>query len=135
MVSWLSPADVDSLSEVALDGHATKLALAGGGTPIIFARFDPIKSEQNNQYPYNRIPAQTCLVEYGGKMPAVSQGAASSVIESDGTLIRPVPFDVLSGDLFTLGDSPEDYACIVLSVDPPQLGLQKAWFKVRVGEQ
>lgn len=135
MGSWLSPADVDSLSEVALDGHATKLALAGGGTSIIFARFDLVKSEQNNPYPYNRIPAQLCLVEYGGKMPTVSQGSASSVIESDGTLVRPVPFNVLSGDLFTLGDAPEDYACIVLSVDPPELGLQRAWFKVRMGEQ
>lgn len=135
MVSWLSANDVEELTGVSLDGHATKIAVAGGGTSIVFARWNALKSEQGNPYPYNRIPAQICLVEYGGRAPSVTVRSASSTIESSGTLTRPTPFDVQSGDLFSLGDSPDEYACIVLAVDPPRLGLQTAWFEVRLGEQ
>ena len=133
--SWLSAADVAALTEINLQGHAT-LSAVSGTEQVVFARYSAAKDQQGNPYPYDRLPAQECLVEYTTtRSPRTSNTEALIVTLIDGNLSRPVPFDVQAGDLFSLGIAPQEQACIIVSVERPELGTQRAMFRLRVGEQ
>lgn len=134
MASWLTNADVIALTAVALDGHATKLAV-NGGQSIVFARWSNYKASQNDPYPYDRTAAQTCLVEILDTQPVIRPGDINPTSTIDGYLERPTPFDVQTGDLFSIGVAPQEQSCIVVYIENPKLGLQRAFFRMRIGEQ
>lgn len=134
MASWLSANDVAALTQVSLDGHAT-LAAVNGTQNIAFARWSAYKASLNNPNPYDTIAAQACLVEFTDSQAQSRDGDPSGFTVIDGYLQRPTPFDVQTGDLFSVGTAPQEQACVITYVEPAKLGLQRAHFRMRVGEQ
>lgn len=133
--SWLSPGDVADLTTINLQGWSTQAAVSGTES-VVFARYSPTLDQQGNAYPYTRVAAQACLVEYvTTRNPRTVSTDAVVATTIDGILTRPVPFDVQTGDLFSLGTPPQEQACIIASVERPELGTQRALFRLRVGEQ
>lgn len=121
--SFLSPATIARLQAVSVRGFATRLALAGGGTDLILARWS------GTQQDWIALPAQTVLVTWGTtSRQNVTESAET--LNVDGWLEKTIPFDVEIGDLFSLGEVGQEMRAKVTLVLPPNMGIQRAGFTV-----
>jgi hypothetical protein len=128
--SFLSVADVTDLTAVNLDGFATLATVYPERTvDVIFARWNQQAETWTSLYP------QRVRVEYADRQERQAQTDAGELVTIDGWLIGLAPMDVERGDLFSLGGTGDEERAEIIVVRPAELGLQRAAFRLRLGEQ
>lgn len=127
MEGYLSGAQVRNIEGIMRRVFATRLEMAGGGTQVTFARFDTVADD------YVAVPAQTVIIEFYARKERVTDDDSAQVTNVDGTMTKPVPFDVEPGYLFTIDGPSGALAGEVVAVFPAVLGQQKAAFTLRTG--
>ena len=128
---FLSDADVAGIARVRLDGFATRLALAGGGTWVTFARWNAGTES------WGARPAQRVLLTVANRQEQEAASEAARTTTTGGTMEKEEPFDVETGDYFTLVDPRQpgqELAGRIVAVLPPRFGTQVATWELRQGE-
>lgn len=125
--SYLRSGQVANVEALMRRVFATRLAMAGGGTQVVFARFDSDTGD------YVAVPPQTVIVEFYARKERVTSDEGAQVTNVDGTMTKPVPFDIAPGYVFTIDGPDGALSGEVVAVFPPVLGQQKAAFTLRTG--
>lgn len=121
--SYLTPSAVTRIRAAVLNGQATKAALLGT-EPLVLARWNEATQS------YTTIAAQAVVVTYANRAEEQARGEAAMATMVDGYFSREVPFSVETGDLFALGEMAGEITIVL----PPQMGIQRAGWKLRAGE-
>lgn len=126
--SYLSEGQVSALTAAMGRLHATKLAMAGGGTQLVLTRWEPAQQQWVAQEP------QTVLVTWA-EQPRTVASASGLAAQVDGWFTAEAPFNVEVGDEFALGAAGDEMAGKIKIVLPPRLGRQRAGFVLNIEER
>jgi hypothetical protein len=78
---------------------------------------------------------QRVRIEYADRQERQARTDAGELVTVDGYLIGYAPLDVERGDLFAIGVAGDEERAEIIRVYPPELGLQRAAFRLRLGER
>jgi hypothetical protein len=126
--SFLSPADIASVSEDMQRLQKTKEAMQGGGISLVLARWNVAQGD------YVALPAQTVSISFANIQAQRSATDAAIVTRQGGSFGSIAPFDVEVGDRFTLTINGGAQPGEVKIIHPVRLGRQKADFILDVEE-
>jgi hypothetical protein len=122
--SFLSPADVATITQLRADGFATRLAIADPPVDLVLSRYNTVTGV------YDALAAQRVVVSYANRASRSNSGEGAESQLMEGTFEKDLPFDVRVGDRFSL---PSGQVGTVTMVPFAQGGIQKAMFTVEEG--
>ena len=128
-MSFLTAADTADLEGVNLQGFATKQTVfPEQAVDVVFSRWSVAQDDWTTTVP------QPVFVDYADRQERSITNDAGQSVTIDGWLTGFAPMDVERGDLFALGHAGDEERAEIVQVRPARLGLQKAAFRLRLGE-
>jgi hypothetical protein len=124
--SFLSDADIAGLVQTAADGFQTRLNLFGAVT-IIFRRYDAPSESYVTLRPQTGVLVERANLQPESRGGPTLEGQARYI---DGYLSKLGLFDVRPGDTFALAADAGPLSAEIVVVDPPQLGVRRASFRL-----